>query len=159
MMMAVAFYEDSYNFYVYGGKKNFLGHSKTDHHQIYVYSDANSGEFGSNVCLGDYAPARGFSGWNEIWTQNTCILYKTSLPYNIGNCDTTNLFVPYLASNKIYIPPDTEVVFICNVNGSSARLNLEQWQSYGLDIGTIVETAPNVRTIIEWGREMLQHTI
>jgi hypothetical protein len=152
-------YEDSYNFLVYGGKKNYLGHSKTDHHEIYVYSDANSGDFGSNVCMGDYSPARGSSGWNETWVENTCTLYNSSVPYNIGYCDTASLYVPYLANNTIYIPSGSEVAFICNVNGTSARLNLQQWQSYGLDIGTIVETAPDIQTIIEWGRKMLQGTM
>ena len=38
------FYEDSYNFQVYGGKKNYLGHSKTDHHEIYVYPDTKSSQ-------------------------------------------------------------------------------------------------------------------
>jgi hypothetical protein len=151
-------YEDSYNFQVYGGKKNYLGHSKTDHHEIYVYSDANSGEFSSNVCLGDYSPSRGSSGWNETWIENTCVLYKSPVPYNIGYCDTANLFVPYMAKNKIYIPSRTEVAFICKVNGTSARLSLQQWQSYGLDIDTTVQTAPDVQTIIQWGREMLQHS-
>ncbi|CAF4040917.1 unnamed protein product [Rotaria sp. Silwood1] len=152
------FYEDSYNFHVYGGKKNFLGHSKIDHHQIYVYSDANRGDFGSNVCLGDYAPSRGSSGWNEIWVENTCVLYRNPLPYKIDNCDTDNLFVPYLANNKIYIPSGTQAVFTCKVNGSARQLSLEQWQSYGLDIGTTVQIAPDVQTIIEWGRKMLQAT-
>ena len=150
------FYEDSYNFHVYGGKKNFLGHSKIDHHEIYVYSDANSGTFGSNICLGDYAPSRGSSGWNEAWFNNTCILYKNSVPYEIDNCDTADLFVPYLANNKIYIPSGKQVAFTCKVNGSIVQLNLEQWQSYGLDIGTIVQTAPDIQTIINWGRQMLQ---
>ena len=152
-------YEDSYNFLVYGGKKNYLGHSKTDHHEIYVYSDSNSGDFGSNVCMGDYSPARGSSGWNETWVENVCTLYNSSVPYNIGYCDTASLYAPYLANNTIYIPSGTEVAFICNVNGTSTRLNLQQWQSYGMDIGTIVETAPDIRTIIEWGRKMLQGTV
>ena len=152
------FYEDSYNFQVYGGKKNYLGHSKIDHHEIYVYPDANGGAFGSNVCLGDYSPTRGSSGWNETWIENTCVLYQNPVPYNIGNCDTASLFVPYLASNKIYIPADTQVAFICKVNGKSARVSLEQWQSYGLDAGTTVQTTPAVQTIIQWGREMLQST-
>ncbi|CAF2374614.1 unnamed protein product [Rotaria sp. Silwood2] len=152
------FYEDSYNFQVYGGKKNYLGHSKTDHHEIYVYSDVNQGGFGSNMCLCDYAPSRGSSGWNETWINNTCVLYQSSIPYNIERCDTADLFVPYLVSNKIYIPSETQVAFICKVNGSSARLTLDQWNSYGLDIGTSVRTAPDIQTIIEWGREMLQRT-
>ena len=32
------FYEVSYNFPVYSGKKNHLGHWKTYHHEIYVYA-------------------------------------------------------------------------------------------------------------------------
>ncbi|CAF4164229.1 unnamed protein product, partial [Adineta steineri] len=152
------FYEDSYNFQVYGGKKNYLGHSKMDHHEIYVYPDTKSSQ-GTGVCIADQAPSRGSSGWNEVWIENTCILYNSSVPYNIWNCDTANLFVPSLASNKIYIPSDTQVAFTCNVNGTSAQLSLDQWQSYGLDIGTTVQSAPNIQTIIQWGREMLQNTI
>ncbi len=153
------FYEDSYNFLVYGGKKNYLGHSKTDHHEIYVYSDSNPGDFGSNVCLGDYNPQHGLSGWNETWINNICTLYNSGVPYNIGNCDTASLLVPYLANNTIFIPAGTEVAFNCKVNGASARLNLQQWQSYGLDIGTVIETTPDVQTIIGWGRKMLQGTM
>jgi hypothetical protein len=144
------FYEDSFNFQMYGGKKNFLGHSKTDHDEIYVYPGR---------CLYDHAAMRGSSGWNETWVQNTCILYSSAMPYDINPCDTADLLVPYLANNKIYIPNGTEVAFTCNVSGISTRLNLQQWQSYGLDIGTIVETTPDVQTIIEWGRKMLQGTM
>lgn len=150
------FYEDSYNFQVYGGKKNYLGHSKTDHDEIYVYPDTKSSQ-GTGVCIADQAPSRGSSGWNETWVQNTCTLFQSPVPYNIWYCDTANLFVPYLASNKIYVPPGTEVAFTCKVNGTDARLTLQQWQSYGLDIGSIVEPAPDIQTIIQWGRDMLQH--
>jgi hypothetical protein len=61
-----------------------------------------------------------------------------------------------LANNTIFIPPGTEVTFTCKVNGHDEKLSLKQWQSYGLDIGTVVETTPDVQTIIEWGRKMLQ---
>ncbi|CAF1461879.1 unnamed protein product [Adineta ricciae] len=150
------FYEDSYNFQVYGGKKNYLGHSKIDHHEIYVYSDCSNGGFGSNNCLNNYGAQRGSSGWDETWIQNTCLLSNSTIPYNLDGCDTANLYVPYTASNKIYIPSTIEVTFICKVNGTRAQLNLQQWQSYGLDLGTTVEFTPDVQTIIEWGRQMLQ---
>jgi hypothetical protein len=81
------------------------------------------------------------------------------VPYNIQGRDTAKLYVPYLTNNTIYIPSGTEVAFTCKVNGTSTRLNLQQWQSYRLDAGTIVETAPDVQTIIGWGRKMLQDTI
>jgi hypothetical protein len=144
-----SFYEDSFNFQVYGGKKNHLGNSKTDHDEIYVYP---------NRCI-NYDSIRGSNGWNETWVQNTCILYQNPVPYEFTPCDTADLLVPYLANNKIYISSDIEVTFLCNVNGTSTRLSLQQWQSYGLDIGTIVETTPDVQTIIEWGRKMLQGTM
>ena len=152
------FYEDSYNFLLYGGKKNYLGHSKTDHHEIYVYADSGPSDLNGGGCLGDYNPVRGVSGWNEIWIENICTLYSGSTPYNIGNCNVASLFVPYLANNTIYVPTGKEVGFNCNVNGTSKQLTLQQWQSYGLDIGTTVGTTPDVQTIIEWGRKMLQNT-
>ncbi|UJR19719.1 hypothetical protein I4U23_022853 [Adineta vaga] len=86
------YYEDSYNFLVYGGKKNYLGHSKLDHHQIYVYSDLNTGGFGSDNCLSDYAPVRSTSGWNETWIDNICTLFNSSVPYKIDDCDTASLY-------------------------------------------------------------------
>jgi hypothetical protein len=144
---------------VYDGKKTFLAHSKTDHHEIYVYADLSGGGFGSGNCVNDYAPVRGTSGWNETWIENICILFNSSVPYNIQGCDTANLYVPYLTNNTIYIPSGTEVAFVCKVNSTSTRLNLQQWQSYGLDAGTIVETAPDIQTIIGWGRKMFQDTI
>jgi len=63
-----------------------------------------------------------------------------------------------LADNKIYTPPGIDIGFQCVVNGSNANLTLTQWQAYGLDLGTIVQTAPDIQTIIQWGREMLQTT-
>jgi hypothetical protein len=81
------------------------------------------------------------------------------VPYDINPCDTDDLLVPYLANNTIYFQSGTEVAFTCNVSGISTRLTLQQWQSYGLDIGTIVEPAPGIETIIGWGRKMLQGTM
>jgi hypothetical protein len=147
------FYEDSYNFLVYSGKKNFLGHSKTDHHEIYVYPDISNSK-----CIDDYAPNINSSGWDEVWINNICAFHSHSVPYRIDNCDTADLFVPYLANNTIYIPASQKVQFVCKVNGTETPLTLEQWQSYGLDIGTTVQSTPPVQAIIEWGRKMLQGT-
>ena len=147
------FYEDSYNFLVYGGKKNYLGHSKTDHHEIYVYPDLYKPGFGSGNCV------CGSSGWYENWIENVCVLYQISIPYSIGNCDVASLLLPYFANNTIYIPSGKEATFICNVNDTSTRMTLQEWQSYGLDINTTIGVTPNVQTIVEWGRKMLQETI
>jgi hypothetical protein len=140
------FYEDSYNFQIYGGKKNLYGHSKIDHHEIYVYP---------NLCILAFGSGRNSDAYNESWVQNTCILYKSSMPYRMG-CNTADLFVPYLANNTIYTQPGVNIGFECIVNGNSTILSLEQWQALGLDLGTTVQTAPDVQTIIQWGRKMLQ---
>ena len=154
------FYEDSYNFLVYGGKKNYKGHSKTDHHEMYIYSDQDPNGFGGEVCLqGDFAPPNGTSSLNEVWVNNTCILYKSSSPYSILDCNTATWFVPHLAFNKLYIPSGAQATFFCKTNGTSVKFSLNQWQSMGYDLGTTVETTPDVQTIIQWGREMLQGTI
>ena len=102
---------------------------------------------------------RGASGWNEAYVQNICVLYKLSMPYVIGNCDTADLFVPYLANNTIYTPNGIDVNITCVVDGKSTQLGLGQWQSYGVDMGTTVHSTPDVQTVIEWGREMLQATV
>ncbi len=77
------------------------------------------------------------------------------MPYRMG-CNTADLFVPYLANNTIYTQPGVNIGFECIVNGNSTILSLEQWQALGLDLGTTVQTAPDVQTIIQWGRKMLQ---
>ncbi len=122
------------------------GHSKIDHHEIYVYP---------GVCIFAYGSGRGSDAYNESWVENTCVLYKSSMPYRIG-CNRADLFVPYLANNTIYIQSGINIGFQCIVNGNSTFLSLEQWQALGLDSGTTVQTVPDVQTIIQWGREMLQ---
>jgi hypothetical protein len=151
------FYEDSYNFQLYGGKKGYLGHSKTDHHEIYVFPDENQNGYGSRTCLGYYIGGPNVGGWDEVWVNNTCVLYTSSIPYDMPYCNTSNLLVPLLKSNHLYIPNDTQIGFICNVNGTSKKLSLEEWNSYGLDLGTTVTIVPDIQEVIEWGREMLQH--
>ncbi len=108
------------------------------------------------MCLADVHPLPGSSGWNESFVNNICVLYQSRAPYGIGNCSTTNLFVPYLADNKIYTAPGTTVGFSCMVNGTSKALSLEEWQALGLGLSTTAQTAPDIQTIIQWGREMLQ---
>jgi hypothetical protein len=108
---------------VYGGKKNYLGHSKTDHHEIYVYSDEDSNSFGGEVCLGsDYVPHPGFSGWNEVWVNNICVLYKSSIPYSMTGCDPANIALPYLAYNKIYIPAGAQAIFRCQIKSRTMAI-------------------------------------
>ena len=147
------YYEDSYNFLVYGGKKNYLGHSKLDHHEIYVFADMSETGLNGMTCV-TLDSLDG--GWGETWIENVCTLYNITSPYRISQCDVASPFMPYLANNTIYIPNGKEITFVCGVNGTSTSMSLKQWQSLGFDLGTNIETTPDVQTIIEWGRQMLQ---
>ena len=158
------YWEDSYNFQTYGGKKNYLGHSKTDHHEFYVYPDTRNSQ-GPGVCIADQAPTPGQSGWNEVWVNNTCVMYagsygcdeKTMLctVYNIWSCDTSKLFTPVLSGNQFWIPQGYNASFSCEVNGKQAALTFEQWQALGLDVGSKVTQAPDVQGVIAYGQEMI----
>ena len=148
------YYLDSYNVQFYGAKKNYLGHSKIDRFELYIYPDTKDAQ-GPGVCIADQAPTRGSSGFDEEWTNNTCVMYNTGSVYNIWSCETTDLFTPYLADNKFYIPAGFNVSFGCNVKGQGQMLNLTAWQALGEDKGSKAYVAPEVSTIIEWGREML----
>jgi len=148
------FYEDSYNVQVYGGKKNYLGHHKTDHHELYIYPDVKDSQ-GPGVCIADQAPIPGFAGYNEVWTDNRCVMYATGSVYNIWDCDVAQLFTPLLEHNVFYIPDGYNATFNCRVGDADVGLTLEEWQSYGEDIDSRVEPAPSVDVIIQWGREML----
>ena len=148
------FWTDSYNVQLYGAKKNYLGHSKTDHHELYLYPDTRDSQ-GPGVCIADQGVERGLSGWGEVWVNNTCVMYSTGSVYDLWYCETSSLYVPLLADNVFMIPPAYNASFNCNVNGSGVALTLQQWQSYGEDLGSVVVDAPPVETLVQMARDML----
>ena len=63
-----------------GGAKNFLGHSKRSHHNLYVYPDAKPiegagpGLTGFAACATSDGNKKGSSGWGEAFDHNRCVL-------------------------------------------------------------------------------------
>ena len=49
------YYTDTDNFMIYGGYKNYLGHSKHVHGNVYVHPEWRAGSFGGNcgMCVQD----------------------------------------------------------------------------------------------------------
>ena len=135
--------------------QNYLGHSKVDHDELYVYPDTKS-EQGPGVCIADQAPTPGESGYAEVWANNTCVMYSSGTLYDIWSCEVERLFTPLLQGNHFYVPAGVNATFNCNVNGTGKGLSLEEWQGYGEDVGSTVEKAPSVQTVIEWGRELFR---
>jgi len=141
-----AYYEDSYNFNMYGGTKNFLGHTKTNHHQLFVYADVHPG-YGQPVCLQDDSD----HNYDDHWYQNQCILLSHNVPYDISYCNPNNLGEISPPQNNTFYTPDGTISFKC---GSTAY-SLQQWQQLGFDQGSTIQKTPDVSTVIQWGKQVL----
>lgn len=154
------YYYDTYNFLVYGGYKNYLGHSKVVMYNVYVYPDAehqvdNVGAFFSEpYCANsDGASTEDLpSGWGEVWVNNTCIIGNPNI-YEFGSCTTTGSnagLVPFTANNTFYAP-GADIYVKCG----SATYSLQDYQKQGYDIGSTVSDIVSDDIIITWGKELL----
>ncbi len=163
------YYYDTFNYLVYGGYKNYLGHSKVVKYNVYIYPDAShffrsSQRSGKNVgaffskpfCANSDGASIGDlpSGWGEVWSNNTCIIGNPNV-YEFQQCDPGNLdsrVVPMTAGNTFYAP-NKSVYVSCK----GKQLSLQQYQQLGQDLGSVVMDASTVdaKTIAQWGRNLL----
>ena len=153
------YYFDTFNFLVYGGYKNYLGHSKTSKYNIYVYVDTTyntaGGEFMSSSSCATSGGASTTvlpSGWGEVYANNTCVIGNPNV-FAFSDCklDGDNAGLLPSTSNNSFYAPGAKVVFLCQ----DQSLSLEQWQKLGFGAGDVVHDLPSDATIIQWGRELL----
>ena len=155
------YYTDTYNFLVYGGYKNYLGHSKTVMNNIYIYPDAirnydNSYDLGGYnyfpYCANSDGASLDNSGWGEVWTNNTCVITSSNV-YEFSACNPSHLknLVPFTANNQFYTANGT-ISIRC---GKNTTLTLKAYQALGYDTGSTVEKLPLNEVIISWGKELL----
>ena len=142
-----AYYRDHHNFYMYSGTKNFLGHSKRNDHQLFVYADLHPG-YGQPVCFQDDSG----ENYDAVWSDNRCLLLQTFTPYYIAYCDPSRpQDIPTHNRNQFYTP-DASLNFSCG----SAYYTLQQWQRFsGQDADSTVAKTPDVDTVIGWGNQIL----
>ena len=155
------YYTDTYNFLVYGGYKNYLGHSKTVMNNIYVYPDAshgyNANQLGAFFSVPYCQNSDGASltdlpsGWGEVWSNNTCIISRSEV-YENNACDPTHLkgLVPFTASNHFYTADGT-----ISIPCGKSTFTLEEYQKLGYDIGSTVDKLPSNSVVISWGQQLL----
>lgn len=165
-------YFDSYNFLVYGGAKNFLGHSKTSMHNVYVLPDGKpiegasvvsqtGGPTGGKHCANNDGavplPSPRASGYNETYAFNTCILASgdTSI-YAYDNCNPKALAgtVDMTANNTFLIWGPNASLDI-GLTCSGEKMNLPEYQQRGYDVGSTVAAAPPASVVLGWGRQLL----
>ena len=151
------YYTDQFNFLVYGGYKNYLGHSKTVTNNLYVYPDATHSY--SNTRSSPYCTFSAGasltnlpSGWDEVWSNNTCIITSSTV-YDNSACDPSHLkgLVPFTANNHLY----TAAGNISIPCGKNTTLILKQYQAMGYDVGSTVSKLPTNDQIISWGKQLL----
>ena len=153
------YYEDTNNYLVYGGYKNFLGHSKTVMYNTYVYPDAIHSKITTYLRYPYCANHDGAtltdlpSGWGEVWAHNRCIIGNPDI-YAFGACsvkggDKQGL-VPFTYDNTFYAP-NKEIYIICG----TANLTLREYQAMGFDKGSVVHNLVDVATVVDWGKQIL----
>eukprot|EP00759_Apiculatamorpha_spiralis_P016491 PhF_6_TR2266/c0_g1_i2/m.3917 len=133
------------NFFVYGQqglKSDFGGHDIVHTGNIYAYPRESCGDDG----------AVQFTGHNDIFANNTCILgiqQNNATPYITYNCALVNATTSMMkvSGNKVYGPGG--VVYECG-------MPLAQWQqTTGLDPNTVGFDLPSDDEIIGWARQLL----
>ena len=158
------YYLDTLNFLVYGGYKNYLGHSKVVRNNIYVYPDQrttilgeeNVGKFFTEpYCANsDGADNTGPfpSGWGEIWANNTCIIGNPNI-YEFSACSANkdiSALVPLTGNNTFYAK-SKDIYIQCG----DKKLTLDQYQELGYDLGSTVEDIIPIGDVINMGRSLL----
>ena len=154
------YYEDQYNYLVYGGYKNYLGHSKIVMYNTYVYPDAihvaNVTYLHRPYCADhdgasvDTLP----SGWGEIWAHNRCIIGNPEI-YDFHTCtldgENARGLIPFTYENTFYTPSG-DVSIPCG----GKNLTLQEYQARGFDMGSVVDNIVDIATVIDWGKELLE---
>ena len=154
------YYNDTFNFLVYGGYKSYLGHSKTVKSNIYVYPDANthcSTDGYNYICQPHCAWLDSVSefpmSWGEVWAENTCVTGSPDI-YSFGDCSTNHDDIgdiPFTYGNRFYAP-NKDIYIKCG----GAELTLLEFQAMGYDVGSVVNDIVDAATIVEWGRDLLE---
>jgi len=170
-----AYYEDSFNVLVYGGYKNYLGHSKIAHDHLYIYPDGQRfDEYGTGIttppraagkkveawgtnCGQWFAPGHNDSGWGEEFYNSICFMQASGNVYELDSCNTSDLkdMVPTSSNNTFYVPSGQSMYVTCTVNGQSRQLTLSQWQATGYDTGSQAKVLPALSVILPVARAML----
>ena len=153
------YYLDTYNYLVYGGYKNYLGHSKAAVYNTYIYPDAIHSLKHLYIRYPYCANQNGAtltvlpSGWGEIWANNKCIIGNPNI-YFFDTCSTNGEdlqdLVPLTYGNTFYAP-NKDIYIQCG----GVNLTLFEYQAMGFDKGSVVQDIVDTKTIINWGKEIL----
>eukprot|EP01062_Namystynia_karyoxenos_P011319 TRINITY_DN14045_c0_g1_i2.p1 TRINITY_DN14045_c0_g1~~TRINITY_DN14045_c0_g1_i2.p1 ORF type:complete len:875 (+),score=181.70 TRINITY_DN14045_c0_g1_i2:105-2627(+) len=146
------FYNDSSNFMVWGGCKNYLGNSKSCDHNLILFPGIPQRASGSRRCQTD---DNGVFA-NQYFHENSCIT-GDGVAYTFSKCNPKRLDVAdgtvfQTAHNSFYAPGSV----FSEVCGQG--YDLSGWQNLGQDLGSTVAGVPSTAEVISMARAKLQQT-
>ncbi len=151
-----AWYHIHHNFCVYGGhKSDFDGHSKRSDSNLHVYSSV----YGDR-CVGIGAQFLPVAGFQEAYTNNTCIIGTVSgevygLPFQDA---FTHQDVANASEFQARFISGNNTIYIAGVpRGLGPFKNFSDFVASGYEVApsTIVSELPSADTIMQWGRALL----
>lgn len=144
------YYNDTANFMVWGGCKNFRGHSKSCDHNLIAYPGTGERSAGNRRCQTD---DNGIFA-DQYYHGNDC-LTGDGQAYSFGHCkrDSLGTTVYETANNTFYAPDAT---FVENCEGN---MNLTQWQALGQDDGSNVKALLSETELIQMARKKLGDSV
>mmetsp|Transcript_8222 Transcript_8222/g.24363 ORF Transcript_8222/g.24363 Transcript_8222/m.24363 type:complete len:587 (-) Transcript_8222:104-1864(-) len=139
------FYNDTDNFLVYGGAKNFLGHSKLSERNFYIYADLGN----SPVCMVDDSLDA-----QDTFANNTCIhatgsIYEWQHYNGCGQGAILNLTAERCYNNRFFTS-DGQIHLHCK----DGVHNMSWWQGSGYDGGSTVSKLPPDNAVVGWARSL-----
>ena len=142
-----AYYNDSFNFLVYGGCKNYLGHDKAcGPGNVIVYPGLGERSSGGRRCQtddnGEFA--------NQYYFDNQCYEADGQF-YSFSHCSTSDLKdVVYQTWNNMFFSLNATWQINCG-----KQLSLSDWQNLGQDKRSVVKELPSPQDIVAEGRHVL----
>eukprot|EP01065_Artemidia_motanka_P001871 TRINITY_DN10870_c0_g4_i4.p1 TRINITY_DN10870_c0_g4~~TRINITY_DN10870_c0_g4_i4.p1 ORF type:complete len:838 (+),score=319.04 TRINITY_DN10870_c0_g4_i4:49-2562(+) len=144
------FYNDTSNFMVWGGCKNYLGHSKSCDHNMIVYPGIPERSSGSRRCQTD---DNGVFA-NQYFHNNTCVT-GDGVQYTFAKCNPELLDVPngtvYQTAFNDHLTAAGTFSQTCN-----GDYNLQKWQDLRQDLGSTVSVMPPLSDILDMGMKKLE---
>ena len=143
-----AYYNDTNNFLVFGGCKNYLGHDKAcGPGNVIVYPGIGERSSGGRKCQTD---DNGVFA-DQYYFGNSCFEPDGNF-YSFSRCTTTNLKdTVYQTWNNSFYSPSSAWTINC---GKS--LSFSDWQKLGQDMGSSVHDLPPAADIVAMGEKVLQ---
>jgi len=142
------YYNDTSNVMVWGGCKNYLGHSKSCDHNLIIFPGIDERASGGRRCQTD---DNGVFA-NQYFHENTCVT-EDGAPYSFSGCDPRDLQkTVYQTANNVFYSPNSTFVQDCQQS-----MNLKEWQGLGQDLGSKAGNLPSTAEIVAMAQQKLSN--